>query len=70
MAEKRRNIQIYKEIVRLGMLQKKQWIYLTMLQIELQALTLMSSVPSFKASTGWMQKFMKRHGLVLLQKTK
>ena len=54
----------------MGMLQKKQWIYLTMLQIELQALTLMSSVPSFKASTGWMQKFMKRHGLVLLQKTK
>ena len=42
----------------------------TTLQIQRQALTLMSSVPSFKASTGWTQKFMKRHGLALHQKTK
>ena len=41
-----------------------------MLQVQLQALTLMSSVPSFKASTGGTQKFMKGHGLALSQKTK
>ena len=42
----------------------------TMLQIQLQALMLLSSVPSFKASTGWTQKFMKGHDLPWAKKQK
>ena len=42
---------------------------LTMLQIQMQALKY-SDNASFKASTGWTQRFMKRHGLALCTKTK
>ena len=41
----------------------------TMLQIQLQALKF-SNDALFKASNGWVQRFMRRYGLVLRQKTK
>ena len=40
-----------------------------MLQIQLQALKF-SNDASFKASNGWVQRFMRRYGLALRQKTK
>ena len=49
--------------------QRKSGYIVTMLHNQQKALKL-STIPSFKASTGWVQRFMKRHDLVLRQKTK
>ena len=49
--------------------QRNSGYIVTMLHIQQKALKL-STNPSFKASIGWAQKFMKRHGLTLRLKTK
>ena len=49
--------------------QRNSGYIVTMLHIQQKALKL-STNPSFKASIGWAQKFMKRHDLTLRLKTK
>ena len=49
--------------------QRNNRYIVNMLHIQQKALKL-SSNPSFKASIGWAQKFMKRHSLALRLKTK